>query len=229
VFAFTGCSYVLGIGGAVSQLPANFATGVPTTSNTVDLGSASGDGDCTGNNVHAGTFDNAFWANGSTSGHMIVCGFVNNGGVPSAPEMYMFPFTAGVLNNSTAPTTTFQINNTKGDECSPLTEFYNGTTDRLFFGVGGTTDGYLKSSTITTSLTTPTTCTAGAPTSSCLTSPSVLGGTSGIVIDNELSNGGTNIYFSTLGQGSVNNQKCNVSGGAANPYCAVKLTQSALQ
>ena len=28
------------------------------------------------------------------------------------------------------------INTTLGDECSPLTEFYNGTTDRLFFGVG---------------------------------------------------------------------------------------------
>jgi hypothetical protein len=228
VFAFTGCSYVPLIGGAVTQLPANFTTGTPTASNTVNLGSSDGEGNCTGNNVHSGTFDNAFWVNGSTSGHMIACGFVNNGGAPSAPEMYMFPFTAGVLNNSTAPSSTFQINNTKGDECSPLTEFYNGTTDRLFFGVGST-DGYLKSSTITASLTTPTTCTAGAPTSSCVTSPSVLGGTSGIVIDNELSNGGTNIYFSTLGQGSVNSQKCNVAGGAANPYCAVKLTQSGLQ
>jgi hypothetical protein len=48
VFAFTGCSYVLGIGGAVSQLPATFTTGTPTTTNTVDLGSASGNGDCTG-------------------------------------------------------------------------------------------------------------------------------------------------------------------------------------
>src|ERR1019366_2545180 len=45
VFAFTGCSYVLGIGGAGTQLPANFTTGVPTASNTVDLGSASGSGD----------------------------------------------------------------------------------------------------------------------------------------------------------------------------------------
>jgi hypothetical protein len=62
-----------------------------------------------------------------------------------------------------------------------------------------------------------------------VTAPSALGGTSGIVIDNELSNGGTNIYFSTMAPGSVNGQKCNVSGGTANPYCAVKLTQSALQ
>ena len=227
VFVFTGCSIVQGIGGAVSQIPANFTTGAPTASNTVDLGSASGNGDCTGSNVHSGTFDNAFWLNGSTSGHMIACGFVQSGGAPADPKMYMFPFTAGVLNNSTAPSSTFQINTTKGDECSPLTEFDNGT-DRLFFGVGST-DGYLKSSTITTSLTTPTTCTAGAPTSSCVTSPKALGGTSGIVIDNELSNGGTNIYFSTMAAGSVNGQKCNVSGGSANPYCAVKLTQSGLQ
>jgi hypothetical protein len=49
------------------------------------------------------------------------------------------------------------------------------------------------------------------------------------VIDNELSNGGTNIYFSTMTAGSVNGQKCNVSGGSANPHCAVKLTQAGLQ
>ncbi len=224
VFAFTGCSIVQGIGGAVTQVAANFTTGSPTTSNTVDLGSASGDGDCTGKNVHAGAFDNAFWLNGSTSGHMIACGFVQSGGVPADPKMYFFPFASHVITSTGS--TTFQIGTTKGDECSPLTEFYNGTTDRLFFGVGST-DGHLESSTVTTSLTIPT-C-SGTATSSCVSSPSALGGTSGIVIDNEMSNGGTNIYFSTMAVGSVNGQKCNVSGGATNPYCAVKLTQSALQ
>jgi hypothetical protein len=226
VFAFTGCSYVLGIGGAVTQLPANFTTGVPTTANTVDLGSASGDGDCTGKNVHSGAFDNAFWLNGSTSGHFIACGFVNNGGVPADPQMYFFPFAANVITSTGS--STFAINTNKGEECSPLTEFYNGSSDMLFFGVGAAgSTSYLESSTITTSLAAPN-CTA-TPTSTCVTSPGALGGTSGIVIDNEVSNGGTNIYFSTLAGGSVNSQKCNVSGGAANPYCAVKLTQSALQ
>jgi hypothetical protein len=225
VFAFTGCSEVLGIGGAISQLPANFTTGAPTTANTVDLGSATGAGDCTGSNVHSGSFDNAFWMNGSTSGHMIACGFVNKGGVPSNPEMYFFPFTNNVITSTGS--STFVINTTKGEECSPLTEFYNGTSDLLFFGVGSTSSAFLESSTITTSLKTPN-CT-GTPTSTCVTSPKALGGTSGIVIDNQVSNGGTNIYFSTLAAGSVNGQKCNVSGGTANPYCAVKLTQSALQ
>ncbi|MFZ3368295.1 MAG: hypothetical protein WA239_14370, partial [Candidatus Sulfotelmatobacter sp.] len=49
--------------------------------------------------------------------------------------------------------------------------------------------------------------------------PSALGGTSGIVIDNQLSNGGTNIYFATMEAGSVNGQQCNVSGGTATPHC----------
>jgi hypothetical protein len=229
VFAFTGCSIVLGIGGAVSQLPANFTSSTTlTTSNTVDLGSASGTGDCTGKNVHSGTFDNAFFVNGSTSGHMIACGFLEAGGKPAPPEMYFFPFASNVITSTGS--SSFQINTTKGDECSPLTEFYNGTTDRLFFGVGSTGgggDGFLESSTITSSLATPN-C-VGTPTPTCVTAPKALGGTSGIVIDNQVSNGGTNIYFSTLGAGSVNGQKCNVFGGAANPFCAVKLTQSALQ
>jgi hypothetical protein len=229
VFVFTGCSEVEGIGGAITQLPANFtSSSTATTSNTVDLGSGSGDGDCTTGNVHAGTFDNAFWSNGSASGHVMACGFVSGTTskplIPSNPRMYFFPFADNLVTSTGS--SSFVVNSTLGDVCSPLTEFYDGTTDRMFFGVGST-DGFLESSTITSSLSTPN-CT-GTPTSSCVIAPSASGGTSGIVIDNQLSNGGDNIYFSTLAPGSVNGQKCNVSGGTANPYCAVKLTQSGLQ
>ena len=224
VFAFTGCSNVLGIGGAITQVPANFTSSTAiTTGNTVDLGSGTGDGDCTTGNARAGAFDNAFWVNGTTSGHLIACGFVQAGGVPSNRQMYMFPFASGII---TSPaTSTFVINNTLGDECAPLTEFFNGTSDRVFFGVG-LSDGFVESSAITTSLSTPT-C-ASFPSSTCATTPAALGGTSGIIIDNQVSNGGMNIYFSTLGPGSVNSQNCAVSGGATNPYCAVKLTQLGL-
>jgi hypothetical protein len=44
----------------------------------------------------------------------------------------------------------------------------------------------------------------------------------------QLSNGGTNIYITTLAPGSVNSQNCSVPGGTATPYCAVKLTQATL-
>ena len=228
VFAFTGCSNVLGIGGGVSQIPATFTSTSSYTS--VDMGSATGVGDCTGGNVHSGTFDNQFWINGSTGGHMLACGFVSgtsrNKLTPSNPKMYMFPFDSNHLITSTG-STSFVVNNTKGDECSPLTEFYNGTTDRMFFGVGSTSDGFIESSTLTSTMSTPS-C-SSPPTSSCVTAPNALGGTSGIVVDNQLSNGGTNIYFTTLAVGGVNGQNCNVTGGSSNPYCAVKLTQSGLQ
>jgi hypothetical protein len=224
VFSFTGCSNIVGFGGAVNQIPATFTSA--STFTTVDLGSSDGLGNCTTRNVHAGTFDNRFWLNGTATGHMLACGFVSAGGAPSTPKMYMFPFNASHLITSVG-STSWVINNSSGDECSPLTEFFDGTTDRMFFGVGGTTDGFIESSTLTGSASTPN-CT-GLPTSSCVQAPTKLGGTSGIVVDNQLSNGGANIYFGTLAPGSVNGQKCNVAGGLANPYCAVKLTQSGLQ
>ena len=236
VFAFTGCSNVVGIGGAVSQLPANFATGnCSTTSSpactTVDLGSATSTngqptGDCTTGNLHSGTFDNQFWINGSIGGHMLACGFVQNSGTNWLSRMYMFPLDSNHLITATGATG-WNLNSGRSDECSPLTEFFNGTTDRMFFGVGGTNDGFIESSVLTTTASQPSCATP--PTSSCVTAPHALGGTSGIVVDNQVSAGGTNIYFSTLARGGVNGQNCAVSGGNANPYCAVKLTQSGLQ
>jgi len=139
--------------------------------------------------------------------------------------MYMFLFDSLHQITSVA-SSSWVINNTLGDECSPLTEFYNGTTDRMFFGVGGS-DGFIESSILTTAASQQS-C-GSPPTSSCVTAPHGLGGVSGIVVDNQLSNGGTNIYFSTVAKGGVNGQNCKVSGGTNNPFCAVKLTQSALQ
>jgi hypothetical protein len=108
VFAFAGCSNVVGIGGAVNQVAANFTSASAFT--TVDLGSSDGSGNCTTRDVHAGTFDNQFWINGTTGGHMVACGFVSAGGAPSKPKMYMFPFTAGHLITSTG-STSWTINN----------------------------------------------------------------------------------------------------------------------
>jgi hypothetical protein len=227
VFAFTGCSNVVGVGGAINQLPADFTSS--TTYTAINLGSGNGSGNCTTNNVHMGTLDNAFWNNGSTSGHMIACGFVNGGGSPAPPEVYMFGFNTTTHLLTSPAVKSWKIDNTAGEECSPLTEFYDGTTDRLFFGTGSSTTGFIKSSSITAGLPASSSCTNKKPNSTCVTAPAALGGTSGVIIDNEVSNGGTNIYFSTLAPGDVSGTNCNVAGGAATPYCAVKLTQSALK
>lgn len=176
VFAFTGCSNVIGIGGAVSQIPANFASGSCSTSQTtgacttVDMGSATNTGgqptgDCTSGNVHSGTFDNQFWINGTTGGHMLACGFVQNSGTTWLSRMYMFPFNSNHLITSTGATG-WNLNSGRSDECSPLTEFFNGTTDRMFFGVGGTSDGFVESSVLTTTASQPS-C-GSPPTSSAL-------------------------------------------------------------
>ena len=239
VFAFTGCSNVIGIGGAVSQLPVNFASGSCTTTSspactTVDMGSATSTGgqptgDCTTGNVHSGTFDNQFWINGTTGGHMLACGFVQASGKGTwLSRVYMFPFDSNHLITSTGATG-WNLNSARSDECSPLTEFFNGPTDRMFFGVGGTGDGFVESSTLTTTASQPSCGTP--PTSSCVTAPHALGGTSGIIVDNQLSNGGTNIYFTTLAPGGVNGQNCatGAKGASKNPYCAEKLTQFGLQ
>jgi len=229
VFAFTGCSNVIGIGAAINQVPANFTSA--STYVAVDMGSSDGGGNCTTGNAHGAAFDDTFWTSGTTNGHIMGCGFVSGTTAaplaPSNPQMYKFAFDAS-HNVTAAGEQTWVINNTKGDECSPLTEFSDGTNDRVFFGVGGTTDGFIKSSNLTTGFPAATACTAGSPTSTCSTAPAGLGGTSGITVDNTVGNGGMNIYFSTVGRGSVNGQNCHVTGGTASPYCAVKLTQSGL-
>jgi hypothetical protein len=230
VFSFTGCSNVLGVGGAVNQIPANFTSSTSYTA--VDLGSRSGSGDCTTGNVHSGTFDDAFWTGGTATGHIIACGFVSGTSgtplQPSNPKMFKLGFDVNHVVSATGQAT-WVVNNTKGDECSPLTEFSDGITDKLFFGVGSTSDAFIESSSFTAGFPAPGTCSAGNPTSTCVTAPKALGGTSGIIVDNQLSNGGTNIYFTTLAVGSVNGENCKVTGGVNTPFCAVKLTQSGLQ
>jgi hypothetical protein len=236
VFAFTGCSSLSTAGGAVTQVPASFTNSTTTTSaNTVALTvSKGGVSSCTGGSVHAGAFDNNFYVSGSggtTPGHLLVCGFNSAPSDQSRPRVYMLPFVNHVISTSISG---FVADNTLGDECSPLTEFYNGTADMLFLGAGNsylhdpTPDGFVESSTIKKASLTVPSCTS-PPTSTCVTAPPAIGGVSGIIIDNEVTDGGTNIYFTTLGPGSVNGGNCSVAGGTANPYCAVKLTQSALQ
>ena len=214
VFAFTGCSTVFGLAAAVAQLPANFTSGAAYQAQT--LGGSTGNA-CPGSYAHMGNVDNAFWTNGFASGHLIACGFQSCGtGSGACPRMYEFPFVNNQISTYSARQ---KIDNTKGEECSPIAEFFDGTTDRAFFGIGSTGSGSIQSFVVNgTSITFST-----------VTAPSALGGTSGIVMDNQLSNGGTNIYFTTLGRGDINSTSCGTVTGGANAYCAVKLTQAGLQ
>jgi hypothetical protein len=215
VFAFTGCSTVLGLAAAVAQLPANFTTGAAYQA--MSLGGSTGNA-CPGSYAHMGTADNAFWTNGFGTGHVIACGFQSCGsGSGACPRMFEFPF---INNRITTASVIKKIDNNKGEECSPLAEFFDGTTDRVFFGSGSSTSGSIQSFAVGNGT---------SITFSSVIAPSALGGTSGIVMDNQLSNGGTNIYFTTMARGTVNNANCGTVTGGALAYCAVKLTQAGLQ
>jgi hypothetical protein len=165
---------------------------------------------------YIGAFNNQYYITGGT-GYLYVCG------------------TAGTLNalwqihvdGSTVdapflgPTLT-----TANTGCSPITEFFNGTTDRMFLSVTGSA----KTAAPIACPASPTGCVmsfstdpvAFAPGIAPLARTSATGGSSGIVIDNSSAAGGASqVYFTPLGD-----QTCTTSGGTGG--CAIQASQAGL-
>jgi hypothetical protein len=163
-----------------------------------------------------GAFDDAYYSSGGT-GNLYVCG---TSGAFNA--LWQIPITSGVMGTPIlGPTLT-----TVDVACSPITEFLNGTTDRMFLSVPGSAvagapincvagSGCIMSFDITNPLT------WGLSTSTAATA-TVTGGTSGIIIDNSSSAGGASqIYFTPR-----SDQTCATSGGTGG--CAIQASQSGL-
>jgi hypothetical protein len=189
-----------------------------TAAETAEVGE--GDSGCnSGSNfpTWSPTFDNAYYTGTITSGHMWVCGREASS---SSPELWEIPTngTNGALGTPAALGTSY-ISATTHAECSPMTEFYNTTTstDYLFLGEGlagslGELYGFTLGSGTATKIS-----------SSPVAYPNATGGTSGIVIDNVSNDAqASSIYFTTLG-------KSTSACGTTSAYCAVKLTQAALE
>jgi hypothetical protein len=223
--------------------------------------------------MHDGDFDNSYYSGNYNDGYIYFCGktpgpdtdgFYVTGGsdTPTIERAYFdtngflngvdYGYTTGTTFNPDYLSVTVTGEAT-GEECSPLTEVYNGSNDYMFFSVqgggiggdcgtmGGTADsnpsgGCVMSIIVndsssstnscpsTTSSTTP--CPTPMPTavSASIGEP---GGTSGIIIDNVSSAGqASSVYFSPLefAAGAAANGNC-----AAGVGCAVKATQSGLQ
>ncbi len=171
--------------------------------------------------ILVGDFDDKYFSNGPSGGSLYACG--TQTAAAGKPALYTISFTAaGTMNTTPAMSNDILINgagNTAGI-CSPLTSFSDGTNDRLFAGVGATgkTTGanlmtmWNINNRITSNVTAPT-----------ATAINELGGTSAITIDNvSASPQAASIYFGTMAAGAA-------SPCGANLFCAVKLTQSALQ
>jgi len=138
VYVFASSDGTANCGGqpctAVYQFGTNFAAG--TTGNKVVLGTSVAF-PSTPSPLFAGGFDSKYFASGTATGNLYVCG--NTGG---APRLYQIPINAGAMAAPVAgPTLTSA---TTG--CSPVTDISNpnaagGTTEWIFAGVKASGSG----------------------------------------------------------------------------------------
>jgi hypothetical protein len=173
-----------------------------------------------------GDFDNAYFTTGPKAGAGTLYGCGTQASSSARPSLYALSFSApnGLMNSTPAMSDNRNINGGSNPvgTCSPLLDFFDGTTDRIFVGTGNfnaTTGANLVTEwNVNTRITSNTT----APNN---TATNEWGGTSAFTVDNvSTTPQAASIYFGTLqapGSGTI---PC----GAGN-YCAVKLTQSGLQ
>jgi hypothetical protein len=215
VFGTTGTTSI--VGGSA------FGTGVVFPNSTTSTRPAG-----TSTVMHAGTFDNVYFSGAGKTGNIYAC---------SDGILYQIPVASIVtaIAADAAEEDTVNIYSTPtsaADLCSPVTEFYNSSTniDYLFMSVSA--DGIASGGSTCTGAcvlnyvapTSPTT-TTGTPTDGL----AAAGGTSGIIIDNAGAGGGSEIYFT-----SVASETCTGAGGTGPPgngtgSCAVQATQSGLK
>ena len=177
-----------------------------------------------GTRFFAGDFDNGYFSSANGTGNLYVC--ANSlVGATTATTVWQIPVTAGALGT---PVEGPQIA-TANAECSPVTEFMNGATDRIFLSVAASgqtaapigcplNTGCIMSFDITNPAIWGT-ATATAATAS------VAGGSSGVIIDSSSGPpGSSQIYFTPLATGN-----CTTATGQGIGGCAIQASQAAIQ
>jgi len=174
-----------------------------------------------------GTFDNTYFNNGPANSKSTLYSCGTDPTTTTAQDLYSINFnaTTGVMNTTALMGANTHVNpGGLNGTCSPITEFFDGTTDRIFVGMGqhsATTGANVVQMWNVTSQLTSTSSTYTAQ------AANYAGGSSGIVIDNSASSTqypqAESIYFTTLSAGAT------FTTCGASRYCAVKLTQSGLQ
>ena len=169
---------------------------------------------------YAGDFDNFYYTSAGGTGSMYVCS--TNAGITA---LWQITVTGGALSAPTPGPTLTTIN----QPCSPVAEFYDGTTDWMFVSVTGSSlvnDGIVNCPApsggclISYDITDPTTWSTTTPSNGTASAAS---GASGVVVDNSSPvTGASQVYFTPLA-----NQTCTTSGGTGG--CAIQASQSALQ
>jgi hypothetical protein len=169
--------------------------------------------------VYSGAFDNQHTT--SSNGNLYFCALASSSNA-AYPTLYQIAM-ASTFSSSTVIIYNAVANGTA--TCSPITEFYNGTNDYIFLSVtanGNATTGCTGACLYNFSVPTSGSGTAGTAAAGL----AVTGGASGTIIDNNSSTtGASQIYFSTLKNGS---SACAGNGTTGNTIggCAVQASQS---
>ncbi len=182
---------------SVTQLPTNLGSGVsvplgPKSTNTTPF-------------LFYGAFDNHYFSNGPKSATSTLYSCGTDATTTTAQDLFAISFipATGVVNTTPAMSNNKNINPGGGNGiCSPLTEFYDGTNDRLFVGMGQPTK--ITGANVVTmwninNQLTNTSGSGGTLPTYTAQATGYLGGASGISADNTASatSQAENIYFST--------------------------------
>jgi hypothetical protein len=176
--------------------------------------------------ISDGDFDNAYFTTGPTSGAgtLYVCGTQPSNA--NKPSLYALSFQAptGLMNSTPAMSDNRNINGgNPAGSCSPLLDFFDGTTDRLFLGTGN------ANNTTGANLVTEWDVSTRISSNTILpnnTATNEWGGTSAFTVDNvSTAPQAASIYFGTLRPPPL----LNTSPCGLLDFCAVKLTQLGLQ
>jgi hypothetical protein len=225
VYVFVRGDSALGVNkrAAVCQFSTSFAAGAACT--------GAAEATLSSNNTlptapfNAGDFDNIYYSSANGTGNLYVCSNSVEAGV-TATAVWQIPITAGVLGT---PVQGPQLT-TANVGCSPMTEFSNGTTDRIFVSV-------VSNSQIGTSIGCPlattgcimsfdiTSATGWGPGKATAATAAVAGGSSGVIIDSSSGPpGSSQIYFTPLAAGN-----CTTATGQGIGGCAIQASQAAIQ
>jgi hypothetical protein len=188
---------------SVTQIPTSLASAT-----AVQLGNRSTNAN---HILFYGAFDNNYYTNGPKSAASTLYG-CGTGSSNNSQSLYAISFNAatGLMNSTPAMSNNRNVNlggNSNG-VCSPITELYDGTTDRIFVGMGqpgANTGANVVTMWNVTNQLTNTSGPGGTMPTYTAQATNYLGGTSGIAADNIA--GGTaqaeSIYFSTENVGAT--------------------------
>jgi hypothetical protein len=190
---------------SVTQLPTSLA---PASAVTVELGPESTN---TNPLLFYGAFDNSYYTNGPKNAASTLYSCGTDSTTTTSQDLFAISFNAITGAANAIPAMSYNKNVNPGGHnglCSPITEFFDGTTDRVFVGMGengaNTGANVVTMWNVTSQLTNTSGPGGTMPTPTLTTAATYPGGTSGSAADNNAS--GTpqaqNIHFSTENVGA---------------------------